>query len=104
MKFATEDSFYYKTILSDFQGTWNILRESVVESAGFNAWERVLFHIDEAMSWESVRNLQKMKPLLLVIRNLCMTGNAPKEVLENIENVTDIYDEIQDRTSKGEQI
>ena len=89
MKFPTEDSFYYKTILSDFQGAWILLREAVIESAGFDNWERVLFQIDEAMSWESVRNLQKMKAPILVIRNLCMTENAPQEVLENIESVAD---------------
>ena len=56
--------------------------------------DRVLFHIDEAMSWESVRNLGRMPPLLLIIRNLCLQGGAPREVMDNIEQVHDILHEV----------
>ena len=73
-----------KTILSDLQGSWMVLRESVVDSVGFKGWDRAIFHIDEAMSWEIVRNLKQMPPLLLIIRNICTQGNAPEEVLEEI--------------------
>jgi hypothetical protein len=92
--FPTESSGYEKTILSDLQGAWILLRESVVDTDGFDGWDRVLFHIDEAMSWESVRNLNRMPPLLLIVRNLCLQGGAPKEVMENIEGVHDILDEV----------
>jgi len=92
--FPTESSGYEKTILSDLQGAWILLRESVVEAAGFSGRDRVLFHIDEAMSWESVRNLDRMPPLLLIIRNLCLQGGAPGEVVENIEEVNDILQEV----------
>lgn len=94
MSFTTESSGYEKTILSDLQGAWTLLRESVVETGGFDGMDRVLFHIDEAMSWESVRNLGRMRPLLLIIRNLCLQGGAPKEVMENIEQVHDLLDEV----------
>jgi len=94
MTFPTESSGYVKTILSDLQGAWQLLRESVVETNGFKEWDRVLFHIDEAMSWESVRNLERMPPLLTIIRNLCLQGEAPEEVLENIEDVHGILEEI----------
>ena len=57
MAFEKEPGSYEKTVLSDLQGAWQNLRDEVVEEAGFPNWERVLFHIDEAMSWESVRNL-----------------------------------------------
>ncbi len=93
MAFPTESSGYEKTILSDLQGAWTLLRESVVETGGFEGKDRVLFHIDEAMSWESVRNLGRMPPLLLIIRNLCLQGGAPEEVMENIEQVDDILSE-----------
>ena len=93
MTFPTESSGYEKTILSDLQGAWILLRESVVDTGGFDGWNRVLFHIDEAMSWESVRNLGRMPPLLLIIRNLCLQGGAPEEVMENIEAVHDILHE-----------
>ena len=94
MSFTTESSGYEKTILSDLQGAWTLLRESVVETGGFDGMDRVLFHIDEAMSWESVRNLGRMAPLLLIIRNLCLQGGAPEEVMENIEQVHDILQEV----------
>jgi hypothetical protein len=60
MSFETEPSGYEKTVLSELQGAWQNLRNEVAEQAGFLGCERALFHIDEAMSWESVRNLQTM--------------------------------------------
>jgi len=94
MAFPTERTGYKKTILSDLQGAWTLLRESVVDTKGFDGWDRVLFNIDEAMSWETVRNLDRMPPLLLVIRNLCYQRKAPGEVMENIEEVNDILKEV----------
>ncbi len=94
MAFPTEHTGYEKTILSDLQGAWAVLRESVVDTKGFDGWDRVLFHIDEAMSWETVRNLDQMPSLLLIIRILCSQGKAPREVMENIEDVNDILKEV----------
>jgi len=93
MAFQIEPSGYEKTILSDLQGAWGVLRESVVNSAGFEGWDRALFHIDEAMSWETVRNLRIMPPLLLIIRNLCLQGKAPDEVVQNIDDVNEVLTE-----------
>ena len=94
MAFITEQSGYEKTILSDLQGAWIWLRESVADSDGFDNAARVLFHIDEAMSWETVRNLDRMPPLLLIISNLCLQGNAPKEVIECVDEVKNILYEV----------
>jgi hypothetical protein len=93
MTFQTESTGYEKTILSDLQGAWMVLRESVANSARFEGCDRVLFHIDEAMSWESVRNLRLMPPLLLIIRNLCLQGKAPDEVIQNIDDVNEVLTE-----------
>lgn len=90
MAFQTEPTGYYKTILSDLQGAWALLREAVAENGSFAGWDRVLFHIDEAMSWESVRNLRRMPPLVLIIRNICVQNGAHGEVLERIEDVEKI--------------
>ena len=79
--FDTESTGYQKTILSDLQGTWINFRDAVVENSGFQNWEKVLFHTDEAMSWEAVRNLKLMPPLVLIIRNLCTQGDAPEDVI-----------------------
>ena len=70
MSFKQESTGYEKTILSDLQGAWTLLRASVVDAVGFEGWDRAIFHIDEAMSWEMVRNLRRMPPLLLIIRNI----------------------------------
>jgi hypothetical protein len=94
MPFTQEPTGYEKTILSDLQGAWSLLRDSVVDAAGFEGWDRALFHIDEAMSWESVRNSKRMPPLLLIIRNICIQGKAPKEVLENLQDVDQILKEV----------
>lgn len=64
MKFPTEPSGYQKTVLSDLQGAWMVFRASVVDTGGFENWDRVLFHTDEAMSWETVRNLDRMPDLV----------------------------------------
>lgn len=103
MGFPTEPIGYEKTILSDLQGAWGVLRDSVVASAGFEGWDRAIFHIDEAMSWETVRNLDRMPKLLLIIRNLCLTGEAPEEVVENIEDIEEILVEVQELLRQGEK-
>lgn len=93
MTFPTEPTGYEKTILSDLQGAWIVLRESVANSARFEGCDRVLFHIDEAMSWENVRNLRLMPPLLLIVRNLCLQGKAPDEVIQNVDDVNEVLTE-----------
>ncbi len=93
MSFTTEGTGYQKTILSDLQGAWEVFRQSVVDSGGFENCDRVLFHTDEAMSWESVRNLNRMLPLILIIRNLCMQGGASHEIMSNLEEMTNILEE-----------
>jgi hypothetical protein len=94
MPFVQEPTGYEKTILSDLQGAWDLLRSSVIDATGFEGWDRAIFHIDEAMSWETVRNLRRMPPLLLIIRNICIQGKAPEEVLENIRYVDEVLKEV----------
>ena len=93
MSFTTEPTGYQKTILSDLQGAWEMFRQSVVDSGGFENWDRVLFHTDEAMSWETVRNLNRMPPLVLIIRNLCLQSGMSGEVMLNLEEISNILEE-----------
>lgn len=93
MAFETESTGYIKTSLSDLQGAWGNLRSAVVENFNFNDSDRLLFHIDEAMSWESVRNLQRMKSIFLVIQNIAAQTNTPAEVFEWIEDVRECLEE-----------
>jgi hypothetical protein len=94
VSFKQESTGYEKTILSDLQGAWTLLGASVVDAVGFEGWDRAIFHIDEAMSWEIVRNLRRMPTLLLIIRNICKQGTAPDEVLENIRELDEILKEV----------
>ena len=82
-----------KTILSDLQGAWEVFRQSVIDSSDFENWDRVLFHTDEAMSWETVRNLNRMPPLVLIIRNLCVQSGASGEIMLNLEEISNILEE-----------
>jgi len=94
MAFDQESTGYEKTILSDLQGAWSLLRDSIVENHGFENWDRVLFHIDEAMSWETVRNLTLMPPLVLVVRNLCLKADVSQDILDQIQHVDAILKEV----------
>ena len=102
MAFDKEPSGYEKTVLSDLQGTWQNLRDTVVEHAGFTGWERVLLHIDEGMSWEAVRNLRYMNKCLLLVRNILAQGDVPDEVALWVEEVSRVLDETLQALGKGE--
>jgi hypothetical protein len=101
MNFFTEPSGYEKTIMSDLQGAWECLRAAVVEHAGFEGWERVIFHIDEAMSWETVRHLERMRPLLVLIRNRAMQASAPAAVIDSIADISEILEEVEQGLKLG---
>ncbi len=93
MTFFVEPTAYEKTILSDLQGAWSALRTSVADNPGFEGWERMLFHIDEAMSWENVRHLEQMKPLLIVVRNIALQGNVSPDIMQEIDDLSEILEE-----------
>jgi len=82
MSFEQEETGYAKTAISDLQGAWMLLRDQVVKEFGFEGSDRLLFHIDEAKSWECVRALNQMKPLILVIDNIAKQTEASDEIVE----------------------
>lgn len=100
MTIQTESTGYEKTILSDLQGAWGNFRGAVVENAGFPGWEKILFHTDEAMSWETVRNLKLMPPLVLIIRNICVQGEAPEDVLIWLDDIHELLQEVLEEYSE----
>lgn len=105
MKFSEEPSGYYKTALSDLQGSWANLREAVVANFGFANSDRLLFHIDEAMSWECVRNLALMKETLLLVHNLArQSESAPEEIKELADVVRECLDEVYAAIAEGEKL
>lgn len=102
MSFETEPTGYEKTVLSELQGAWQILRNEVAEEAGFPDWERALFHIDEAMSWESVRNLRAMRRSLVLVRNILGQDGVPEIVSEHLEVVNDLMAETLQALKEGD--
>jgi len=104
MSFYTEPTGYEKTIVSDLQGAWGNLREAVAENPGFENWDRLLFHIDDAMSWESVRDLDRMKAALTVIRNIAAQTDIPDEPAYWIQQVSSILDKVLEKIRNGERL
>jgi hypothetical protein len=102
MSFETEPTGYEKTVLSELQGAWQALRDEVSEQAGFPSWERALFHIDEAMSWESVRNLQIMQKSLVLVRNHLGHDGVPEIVSEHLDVVNELITETLQALKEGE--
>ena len=102
MGFDTEPTGYEKTILSDLQGAWQCLRRELAENPRFDGWERALLHTDEAMSWESVRNLRQMQRTLLLVRNILQQADVPQGVAECLEEVSALMDETLAALASGE--
>jgi hypothetical protein len=93
MSLSTEPDRYEKTIISDLQDAWEYLRETVIEEPHFNGWEKMMFHINDAMSWETVRHLERMGPLVLLIRQLAIQGRAPADVVMAIDGISALLSE-----------
>ena len=103
MGFPTEPTSYEKTALSDLQGAWIGLREAVVDNFGFPDSDKLLFHIDEAMSWESVRNLERMKSTLLLVQNVISQSDTPEEIKECLADVRESLEEVFSALKEGEK-
>ena len=104
MVFITEPTAYYKTALSDLQGAWGNLRETVVNNFGFPGSDKLLFHIDEAMSWECVRNLKLMKETFLLVQNISVQSGAPEEIMECVDMVRADMEEVFSAIAEGEKL
>ena len=102
--FYQEPSHYEKTILSDLQGSWMLLREAVVNEHETKDCSRLLFHIDEAISWESVRNLERMKDTFILIQSIAQQTGVSDETTELMEDVRDILYEVLDEIRKGKML
>ncbi len=61
----------------------------------------MLFHIDEAMSWESVRNLKEMKSTLLLVQNIIAQTESPEEVIEWVNDVRESLEETFEAIAEG---
>jgi hypothetical protein len=104
MTFITEPTGYHKTALSDLQSAWTNLRESVMEDFGFPGSDKLLFHIDAAMSWECVRNLKLMKETFLLIQNISVQSKAPGDIIELVGMVRESLEDVFSAIKEGEQL
>ncbi len=103
MGFHKEPAGYCKTALSDLQGAWGNLKEAVIDNFGFPNSDKILFHINEAMSWECVRNLKRMKETLLLVHNIALQS-APEEVIEWVGMVRESLEEVFSALAEGEKL
>ena len=101
MIFYQEEHSYSKTALSDLQGAWANLREEIVNNHPFENSGRLLFHIDEAMSWESVNNLKHMGDIIILIQNIAVRSKAPAEVVWGIKQVKEEFGAVLDDIDDG---
>ncbi|MDD5461477.1 MAG: hypothetical protein PHG00_07570 [Methylococcales bacterium] len=85
-----------KTILSDLQGAWELLRNEVIKEHASKDCSRLLFHINEAMSWESVRNLNQMKNTntFVLVQSIAQQINVSDEIMELVGDVRDVLYEV----------
>lgn len=102
MPFQKEPDGYMKTAWSDCQGAWINLRQAVVAAFPFSEANRLLFHIDEGMSWESVRDLALMRRALTLVENIAKQATVPKDVTENIESVRASFQDLLEAIEEGE--
>lgn len=68
----------------------------------FQDSDRLLFQIDEATSWEAVRNLEYMRKTLVIIRNIAVQADSPTEVVESIGYVSEMMKEAYEAITEGE--
>ena len=101
MAFYQEPGYYHKTILSDLQGAWIVLREAVVTECDSKDLAQLLFHIDEAMSWESVRDLTRMRNTFVLVQSLAQQASASEAIMTAIEDVREVLYEVLDKISPG---
>lgn len=101
MVFYQEPAHYEKTILSELQGAWGLLREAVIQEHETKDCSRLLFHIDEAMSWESVRNIEHMKDTFVLVQSIAQQTGVSDETTELLDDIRDILYEVLDEIKKG---
>jgi hypothetical protein len=102
MPFMTETTAYHKTALSDLQGAWRNLRDAVVEHQPFAEQARLLFHVDEGMSWENVRDLRNMERVLLLIRNIVVQAEVSQGLSDQTDQVRGALEEVFEALAEGE--
>ena len=98
ISFYQEPSHYEKSIFSDLQGAWEVLKDEAIKEHESKDCSRLLFHINEAMSWESVRDLNQMRNTLVLVQSIAQQTNVSDEIMVLIEDVRKILHDVLDET------
>jgi hypothetical protein len=104
MAFEPTPIGYTKGILSDLQGAWGCLRQAVVAMSPSEIQHKLIFHIDEAMSWESVRDLKHMRKTLVLITNIAKQAVLNKEINEWLDDIYETLNEILAEIKSGKKL
>ncbi len=79
------------------------LREAVVSNFEFRRSDKLLIRVDEAMSWECVRNLKLIRDAFLLVHNIARQS-APDEIKELVEMVRESMAEVLLAIAEGERL
>jgi hypothetical protein len=104
MTFHIEPKGYVYGILSDLQGAFSCLRDAIIHLLESEISHRLLFHLNEAISWESVRDLSRMKNAFLLVENTIVQQGITDEIAELANDISAMLDEIFDDIRSGKKI
>jgi hypothetical protein len=101
MAFYETPKGFAKTILSDLQGAWENMRNAIATHHPFPGSESLLFQVDEGMSWESVRDFQRMRNQITLISNMVRQNDVPEEVKDWLSELNETFDEVLRALNQG---
>jgi hypothetical protein len=78
-----------------------VLRDEVIKEQSSKDCSQLLFHINEAMSWESVRNLNHMKNTFVLVQSIAQQIKVSDEIMQLIEDVRDVLYEVLNEIQRG---
>ncbi|MEI6269073.1 MAG: hypothetical protein WCP01_09360 [Methylococcaceae bacterium] len=104
MSFYQEPAYYEKTIICDLQGAWEVLKDEVIKEHDSKDCSQLMFHINEAMSWESVRDLNHMKNTFILVQSIAQQINVSDEIIELIEDIRDVLYEVLNEIQHGKTL
>ena len=94
MKLATEPNTCMYGIFSALETAWSHLRHAVLLLPQDELQCRLLFHIDEAMCWESVHDISRMINAFLWIRHYLRQARVLGDWIEPMEDIEILLHEI----------
>ena len=104
MRYDIESTTYLESILSDLKITLSCLRDTIFKLPVSNIRDRLLFHINEAMNLDSVRDLPRIQYAFLSIKNIVQQENMTGELLDFIDDIYVLLDEVFEAVHAGKKL